>query len=99
MCRILGFVMCGDRLVAADIVDRVRHAGPDRKRGVMQIAFAIWLAEVVNHIAVDCRDIFEVLGVDHISALEYPEICAALNVEYVSRGPSPIAPPRHAVQS
>ncbi len=94
MCRILGFVMCGDRLVADGIVDRIRHAGPEREKGIMQVALSIWLAQV-NRIAVDVRDVFETLGVDHINASEYPTICIALNVEFVADGPA-IDGPQHA---
>ncbi len=52
----------------------------------MQVALSIWLAGI-NHIAVDCRDVFKVLAVEHVSASEFPEICVALGVEFVADDP------------
>ena len=92
--RILGLLLPGDYAVAELIVSRIRSAGPNRETGIMQVALSIWLAQV-NRIAVDVRDVFETLGVDHINASEYPTICIALNVEFVADGPA-IDGPQHA---
>ena len=94
LCRILGFLLPDDRANAACIIDRVRSDGPARKTGIMQIALSVWLAGI-NRIAIDCRDVFEVLAVDHIRASDYPEICIALGVEYLASGAA-IASPQHA---